>query len=83
MIFKTSDVLIVILEACAYDLLFCGLIGLSVLLVEGFLDWKYLEITLISFLDFARSGGRGGALLIVTGVDLGMSFLEFLLEEGI
>jgi len=51
-------------------------VDLSVLLVKGFLGWKYLEMMLISFLDLAGRGGRGGALLIVTGVDLGVSFLE-------
>ena len=37
----------------------------------------------ISFLDLAGRGGGGGALLIVTGVDLGASFLELLLVEGV
>ena len=44
------------------------------LLTVDFLGWKYLEITLI-FLDLADSGGRGSALLIVTGTDFGISFL--------
>jgi len=55
-------------------------VDLSVLLAEGFLGWKYLEMMLISFLDLAGRGGRGSALLIVTGVDLGVSFLELPLE---
>ena len=40
-----------------------------------FFGWKYLEMMLISFLDLAGRGGRGGALLIVTGTDFGNSFL--------
>ena len=44
------------------------------LLVIGLL-WKYLEMTLISFLVLAGKGGGGGALLIETGVDLGMFFV--------
>jgi len=32
-------------------------------------------MTLISFLDLAGRGGRGGALLIVTEVDFRISFL--------
>ena len=83
LIFKTSDVLIDVLDACAYDLLVSELADLSELLAEDFLGWKYLEMTLISFLDLAGSGGRGGALLMVTGVDLGMSFLELPLGGGI
>jgi len=39
-------------------------------------------MTFISFLDLAGRGGRGGALLIVTGVDFGASFLELPLEGG-
>jgi len=38
---------------------------------------------LISFLDLAGKGGRGGALLMVTGVDLGISFLLLLFGAGI
>ncbi len=45
--------------------------------------WKYLEMTLISFLVLAGSGGRGGALLMVTGLNLGISFLLLLFDEGI
>jgi len=40
-----------------------------------FFDWKYLEIMLISFLDLASRGERGGALLIVTRTDFAISFL--------
>jgi len=47
------------------------------------LGWKYLEITLISFLVLAGSGGRGGALLMVTGVDSGISFLVLPLDGGV
>jgi len=35
-------------------------------------------MTLISFLDLARRGGRGGALLMVTETDFGLSFLLLL-----
>jgi len=49
--------------------------GFLALLPEGLLLWKYLEMTFISFLDFAGRGGRGGALLMVTGIGLGTSFL--------
>ena len=78
-----SDVLVVVLDACAYDLLVCNLADLSMLLVEGFLGWKCLEMMLISFLDLTRSGERGGALLVVMGVDLGVFFLELPLREEI
>ena len=40
---------------------------LSLLLTEGLLDKKYLEMILTSFLDLAGRGGGGSALLIVTG----------------
>ena len=50
---------------------------------EGFLVWKYLEITLISFLVLAGSGERGGALLMVTRLGLGISFLVLPFDEGI
>ena len=48
-----------------------------------FLGWKYLEMTLISFLDLASRGGRGSALLIETVIDFGISFLLLLLVGGI
>ena len=48
-----------------------------------FEGWKYLEMTLISFLDLASKGGRGGALLMVTGTDFGTSFLLLPLVGGI
>ena len=38
---------------------------------------------LISFLDLASRGGRGGALLIETGIDFGISFLLLLLVGGV
>ena len=53
------------------------------LLIEDFLEWKYLEMVLISFLDLARREGRGGALLMEMGVDLGVSFLELPLGGGV
>ena len=74
--------LVVVLDACAYDLLVCNLADLLMLLVKGFLGWKCLEMTLIFFLDLARSGGRGSVLLMVTGVDLGVFFLELPLGGG-
>jgi len=40
-------------------------------------------MTLISFLVLAGRGGRGSTLLIVTGVDLGMSFLLLPLTGGV
>jgi len=75
LIFKTSDVLTKLLAAWVYDLGVDLLGGFLALLPEGFLAWKYLEMTFISFLDLAGRGGKGGALLIVTGDDLGASFL--------
>ena len=80
LIFKTLDMLIDILEAWAYDLPVWLLEDLLLLLSKDFLGWKYLEMALISFLDLA---GRGGVLLIETGFDLGMSFLELPLGRGI
>ena len=53
------------------------------LLIKDFLEWKYLEMMLISFLDLARRGGKGSTLLIETEVDLGKSFLELPLGEGV
>jgi len=78
-----SDVMADVLEAWAYDLPVWVLEDPTLLLTEGFLEWKYLEMMLISFLDLARRGGRGGALLIETGVDLGVSFLELPLGGGV
>ena len=46
----------------------------------GFLEWKYLEITLTSFFVLARRGGGRGTLLMVTGTGLAISFLLPLLE---
>ena len=40
-------------------------------------------MVLISFLDLAGKGGRGGALLIVTRDDLGASFLLLPFDVGI
>ena len=70
-------------DACAYDLLGLSLEVWDLFSTEVFLGWKYLERTLISFLDFAGRGGRGGALLIVTGMDFGISFLLFPLVVGV
>ena len=82
LIFKMSDVLVEVLEAWAYDLPVWTLVDLLLLLSEGFLGRKYLEIVLIFFLDLARRERRGSALLIVIGVDLGESFLELPLGGG-
>ena len=83
LIFRTSEVLAEGLEACMYDLPLWSLEGCLLFSPEGFLVWKYLEMTLISFLVLAGSGGRGGALLIVTELGLGISFLVLLFDEGI
>ena len=86
LIFKTSDVEVGDLKAWAYDLLnweLRELLPLFFLLFLGFLEWKYLEITFISFLDLAGREGGGRALLIVTGIDLGESFFELPLVGGI
>ena len=40
-------------------------------------------MVLISFLDLASKGGRGGALLIVAGVGLGRSFLLLPFDVGV
>ena len=47
----------------------------TLLSTVDFFDWKYLKMMLISFLDLAGRGGRGRALLIVTGTDFTISFL--------
>lgn len=49
----------------------------------GFLDLKYLEITLTYFFDLARRGGSGGILLMVARTGLAISFLLPLLEGTI
>jgi len=85
LILRTLDVEVGVLEAWAYDLVFWGLgdpISLFFLTFSGFLVWKYFEMTFISFLDLAGRGGRGRALLIVTGVAFGAFFLELPLEGG-
>ena len=79
LIFKTSDVLIEVLEAWAYDFLELVLLPWTLFLTVDFLGWKYLEMTLTSFLVLARRGGSGGTLLIVTGTGFTISFLLLLL----
>ena len=79
LIFKTSDVLIEVFEACAYDFLELALLPCAILLTIDFLGWKYLEITLTSFLVLASRGGGGGTLFIVTGTGFAISFLLLLL----
>ena len=79
LIFKTSDEEEVVLDAWVYDRLFWELKGFEPLFfseLSCFLVWKYLEMTFTSYFDFAGRGGGGGALLTVTGTDLGGSFLE-------
>ena len=75
LILRTSDVLALVLVAWAYDLAGLLLLSLFLLLAEGFLLWKYLEIAFTSFLDLARRRGRGGFLLMVTGTDFACSLL--------
>ena len=85
LIFSISEVEIFVLDAWAYDWVFWELeelVPLFFLEFSVFLVWKYFEITFISSLDFAGRGGEGGALLIVTGTDLGESFLELPFVEG-
>ena len=85
LIFSTSEVEVVVLDAWAYDLMFWELEELVLLFfleLLGFLVWKYFQITFISFLDFAGREGGGGALLIIIRTDLGESFLEFPFVEG-
>lgn len=57
--------------------------GFIPLLPEETFFLKYLEMVFISFFDLAGRGGRGGALLMVTGVGLGTSLLELPAEWGI
>ena len=75
LIFKTSNVLIEVFEAWAYDFPGLVLFPWALLLTIDFLGWKYLEMTLTSFLVLAGKGGGGGALLIVTGTGFKISFL--------
>ena len=71
--------LIEVLEAWAYDFLELVLLPWILFLTVDFLGWKYLEMTLTSFLVLARRGGSGGTLLIVTGTGFTISFLLLLL----
>jgi len=82
LIFKTSDVETDGLEAWAYDFPDFDVDDALEDSTGFFFIWKYFEIMLISFFDLAGKGGRGGALLMVTGVDFGISFLLLLLEAG-
>lgn len=69
------------LEAWAYNIV-GFLVSVSFLASSNDLPfWKYLDMMLTSFFDFAgREGGRG-TFSIVTGTGLGVSLL-FLLVEG-
>ena len=82
LIFKMSDVFAEGLVAWAYD--FSGF-PLGVLFSSNwFFDWKYLGMVLIPFFGLVDKGGRGGgALLMVTGLDFGISLLPLLLARGI
>jgi len=51
--------------------------------IDGFLEWKYLEIMLTSFLVLARRGSGGRTLLMETGAGLAISFLLPLLEGAV
>jgi len=71
------------LVAYAYDLaelLFP--IGILVL-TEGFLLWKYLEMMLTSLFDLTKRGGSGETLSIVAGTDFGISLLFLLAVRAI
>jgi len=83
LIFKTSDVLAEGFDAYVYDLLDLSWGVWDLFSTKVFLGWKYLERTLISFLDFAGREKRGGALLIVTETNFGISFLLFPLVVGV
>ena len=80
LILSTSDVLMDILEAWAYDLPELLLLPWFLFSTIDFLEWKYLEMMLTSFLVLAGRGGSGGTLLIVTGTDFAIFFLLPLLE---
>ena len=78
LILRTSKVLADSLVACAYDL--AGLIfpiGFLVL-TEGLLLWKYLEMMLTSLFDLTGREDGGGTLSIVAGIDFGVSLLFLL-----
>ena len=79
LIFKTSEVLTEVFEACTYDLPKLTLLLWVELLTVDFLGLKYLEIVLTSFLVLAGRGRGGGTLLIVTGTGFTISFLLMLL----
>ena len=80
LIFKTSDMLIEVLEAWVYDFPELVLLPWTLFLTIDFLGWKYLEMTLTSFFVLAGRGGSGRALLIVTGIGFAISFLLPLFE---
>jgi len=75
LIFKTSDVLIEVLEAWVYDFPELMLLSWTLFLTVDFLGWKYLEMMLNSFLVLAGRGGSGRTLLIVTRAGFAISFL--------
>jgi len=69
------------LVACAYDLAELLFLISFLVLTEGFLLWKYLEMTLTSLFDLTGRGGGREILSIVTSMDFGISLL-FLLVVG-
>ena len=64
------------LEAWAYDLVELEP-SFFLLLVEGFLFWKYLDIVFTSFMDLGGRGGGGETLSREMGADLGIFLLFF------
>ena len=82
LIFKTLDMVTEGLVAWAYD--FPGFPLGALFSSDWFFDWKYLGMVLISFFGLVDRGGRGGGiLLMVTGLDFGISLLPLLLAAGI
>ena len=72
-IFKTFSALLLVLEACTYDLF------LSLLFLVGVIGLKYLDISFTSFSDF--TGIRKEILLILAGLSVFFSpFLLFFSE---
>ena len=75
LILRTSNMLADILVAWAYNLARLMFPTWFLFSAEGFLLWKYLEMTLTSFFDLTRRGDGGETLLIVMGTDFSCSLL--------
>ena len=75
LILRTLLVLAGALETWVYNLLFFG--ATLLVLLKGFLFWKYFNITFTSLAVLARRGGGGGTLSIETGVSLGIFLFNF------